>query len=85
MLVSKVFAHKRGGKCYDSYICVQISVVSGVVPAEVSWSSLKQVGIINLSLMVQPLELLGTANVGGEGGGGRRKCLKTAYINYVSL
>ena len=45
-------------------------MVSGVVPAEVSWSSLKQVGIINLSLMVQPLELLGTANVGGEGGGG---------------
>ena len=68
--MSKVFAQKRGGKRYDSYICVQISVVSGVVPAEVSWSSLKQVGIITLSLMVQPLELLGTANVGGEGGGG---------------
>ena len=44
-------------------------MVSGVVPTEVSWSSLKQVGIISLSLMVQPLELLGTANVGGEGGG----------------
>ena len=43
-------------------------MVSGVVPAEVSWSSLEQVGIISLSLMVQPHEL-GTANAGGGGGG----------------
>ena len=31
-LVSKVSAQKKGEKSYDSYICVQISVVSGVVP-----------------------------------------------------
>ena len=50
-------------------------MVSGVVPAEVSWSSLEQVGIISLSLMVQPHEL-GTANAGEGGRGGVEKVFR---------
>ena len=39
-LVSKVFAQKKGGEVLTAQICVQISVVSGIVPPYIAYSLL---------------------------------------------